>query len=71
MCHVGLFLLHAVMAKVWHSPTSSRMQQVLSLLDVLVHGHGLSGHVAYFTAPLGAKVNDNSVDMWISPRMRT
>ena len=38
--------------------TSSRMQLVLSSLDVLVHGHGLSGHT---TAPPGSPV-----DMWIS-----
>ena len=39
VCHVGLLLLHAITAKEWHSPTGSRMQQVLSSLDVLVHGH--------------------------------
>ena len=48
MCHVGLLQLHAITAKGWHSPTGSRMQQVLSSLDVLVHGHGRSGHTAYF-----------------------
>ena len=42
LCHLGLFLLHAITAKVWHSPTGSRMQRVLALLDVLVHGHVLS-----------------------------
>ena len=35
----GLLLLHAITAKGWHSPTGSRLQQVLSSLDVLVHGH--------------------------------
>ena len=39
VCHVGLLPLHAIAAKGWHSPTGSRMQQVLSSLDVLVHGH--------------------------------
>ena len=34
------------------------MQQVLSSLDVLVHGHRLSGHTAHSTAPLGAKLSD-------------
>ena len=58
MCHVGLLLLHAITAKVWHSPTGSRMQQVLTSLDVLMHIHGLSEHTAYSTAPPDAKVSD-------------
>ena len=28
MCHLGLFPLHAITAKGWHSPTGSRKQQV-------------------------------------------
>ena len=32
------------MAKGWHSPTSSRTQQVQSSLDVHSHGHVLSRH---------------------------
>ena len=28
MCHLGLFSLHAITAKGWHSPTGSRIQQV-------------------------------------------
>ena len=28
MCHLGLFPLHAITAKGWHSPTGSRRQQV-------------------------------------------
>ena len=43
------------------------MQQVLSSLDVLVHGHGRSGQRVVLSAPAGAKVSDvQSVDMWIS-----
>ena len=34
------------------------MQQVLSSLDVLVHGYRLSGHTAYSTAPPGEKLSD-------------
>ena len=51
-------LLHAITAKGWYSPTGSRMQQVLSSLDVLVHGHGLSGHTAYSSGPPCAKESD-------------
>ena len=40
LCHLGLLSLYAIMAKGWHSPTGSRMQQVRSSLDVLIHGHG-------------------------------
>ena len=43
---------------VWHPPTGSRMQQVLSSLDVLVNGHGLSRHTANSTAPPSAKVSE-------------
>ena len=64
-CQVGLFLLHAITAKGWHSPTGSRMQQVLSSLDVLVVGHGLSGHTAYSTAPPGANVSDVQVGIHV------
>ena len=49
LCHLGLFSLYAIMAKGWHSPTSSRTPQVHSL-DVHIHGHGLPGFTAYFTA---------------------
>ena len=28
MCHLGLFSLHAITARRWHSPTGSRIQQV-------------------------------------------
>ena len=34
------------------------MRQVLSSLDVLVHGHRLSGHTVYSTGPPGAKLSD-------------
>ena len=44
LCHLGLFSLYAIMAKGWHSSTSSRTQQVHSSLDVHIHGHGLSRH---------------------------
>ena len=49
----------------WHSPTGSRMQQVLSSLDVLVVGHGLSGHTASSTAPPGANVSDVQVGIHV------
>ena len=42
----------------WHSPTGSHTQQVRSLLDILVHGHGQSGFTACCTAPPGAMVSD-------------
>ena len=48
MCHVGLLQLHAVTAKEWHSPRGSRVQQVLSSLDVHMHGHGLSTHSVFY-----------------------
>ena len=38
-------------------PAGHRMQQVLSSLDVLAHGHRLSGHTAFSTAPPGAKLS--------------
>ena len=37
----------------WHSPTGSRTQQVLTLLDVLVHGHVLSRHTQRVYRPAG------------------
>ena len=37
-CHLGLFLVHAVIAKGWHSSRGSRMHQVPSLLSVVQHG---------------------------------
>ena len=49
----------------WHSPTGSRMQQVLSSLDVPVVGHGLSGHTANSTAPPGANVSDVQVGIHV------
>ena len=64
-CQVGLFLLHAITAKGWHSPTGSRMQQVLSSIHVLVVGRGLSGHTAYSTAPPGANVSDVQVGIHV------
>ena len=68
---VGMLQLHAITAKGWHSPTGSRMQQVLSSLDVPVQGHLLSGHTAYSTAPTGAKLSDvqfgGHVDLCLSP----
>ena len=38
------------MVKGWHFRTSSRTQQVRSLLDVLVHGHGQPGFTAHYAA---------------------
>ena len=72
-CWVSLFLLHAITAKEWHSTTGSRMQRVLALLDVLVHGHVLFRHThSAFTAPSDAKVSDvqfgRRVDPCHSPR---
>ena len=45
------------MAKGWPCPTSSRTQQVLSPLDVLIHGHGQPRFTASYTAPLVAMVS--------------
>ena len=55
--HLGLFSLHAIMAKGWHSPTGSPTQQVRSPLDVLVRGHGQPRFTACCTAPLGTMVS--------------
>ena len=52
-CQVSLFLLHAITASGWHSPTSSRMQRVLASLDVFLHGHVLSQHTQRFFRPAG------------------
>ena len=51
-CQVSLFPLHAITDKGWHSTTGSRVHLVLTLLDVLVHGHVLSRHTqrVYHTA---------------------
>ena len=65
-CQVGLLLLHAITGG--HSPTGSRMQQVLSSLGRpcarVMDGRGQR---VVLSAPAGAKVSDvQSVDMWIS-----
>ena len=60
-CRVSLFLLHAITAKGWHSPTGSRMQRVLALLDVLVHGHVLSRHTQRVYRPAGRESERRAV----------
>ena len=45
----------------WHSPTGSRMQQVLALLDVLVHGHVLSRHTQRVYRPAGREVERRAI----------
>ena len=53
-----LLPLYAIMAKGWHSPTSSRTHQVHAFLDVIIDGHGQPGFTAHCTAPPGAMVSD-------------
>ena len=65
-CHLGLFSPYAIMAKVWHSPTGSRTQQVRSSLDVHTHGHVLSRHThSVFTAPPGAILSTTQVGIGV------
>ena len=65
LCHLGLFSLHAIMAKGWHSPTSSRTQQVHSSLDIHIHGHGLPGFIAYYTSPPGVNLSTAQVSICV------
>ena len=58
LSHLGLLSLYAIIAKELPSPTGSHTQQVRSVLDVLIHGHGQHGSTAYYPAPLGAIISD-------------
>ena len=61
LCHLGLFSLYAIMAKGWHSPTSSPTQQVHSSLVVHTHGHGQPRFTTYYTAPPGVNFSTAQV----------
>ena len=63
LCHLGLFSLYAITAKGWHAPSGSRTQQVHPSLGVHVHGHGLQGFTAYFTAPPGVNLSTAQVNI--------
>ena len=66
MCLVGLFLLHAVIAKGWHFPIGSRMQQVCSLRSRGWRRSGALRSTACFT-PRRARRREvrKSVYVWI------
>ena len=60
LCHLGLFSLHAMMAK--GRPLPNRLSHtVRSLLNVLIDSHGQPRFTAYYTAPPGATLGTTQV----------